>query len=225
MQKWLLTDMSWEITPDEAKERLHITEDDEEDFDPLFQEVYARLHPCIYYGRAEIHENDGHRVLIEDQWFESRILAVNLKDSCEVYPYIMTSGREAYEYGEAQDDFLLKYWTEQICEIALKRAGQSGMRIIKERLGNPALNTINPGSLANWPINEQKPLFALFGDVREATGVELTPSFLMLPVKSGSGIMYASEEHYANCMLCPRISCPNRRAPYQDGMFEEKYGE
>lgn len=225
MDKWLVTDMPWSLTADEAMDRLHISEDDEDDFRELFEKVIKLVKPCVYCACAKVTENDGHRVKIENEWFESRVLAVNLKDCCEVYPYVMTSGREAYEYGEAQDDFLLKYWTEQICEIVLKRAGQSGLKIVRERIGDVKLNTMNPGSLANWPISQQKPLFDLFGDVREKTGVELKPSFLMIPVKSGSGLMYPSEENYANCMMCPRIDCPNRRAAYNEGMFEEKYSE
>lgn len=225
MEKYLLTDMPWSLTAQEAMDRLNVDEDDAEEFQEVFQAVITRAHPCLYYGRAPVEENDGHNVRIGGKWFESRILSVNLKDCSEVYPYIMTSGREAYEYCESLDDFLLKYWAEQVCEIILKRAGQSGMAIIRQRLGNRPLNAVNPGSLKNWPISQQRPLFDLFGDVREVAGVELTPSFLMLPVKSGSGILYHSEEHYANCMMCPRVDCPNRRAPYQEGMFEEKYGE
>ncbi len=68
-------------------------------------------------------------------------------------------------------------------------------------------------------------LFALLGDVRSAIGVELTDSLLMVPRKSVSGILFVAEETFASCQLCPRQDCPNRRAPYDAGLFERKYAE
>ena len=82
---------------------------------------------------------------------------------------------------------------------------------------------MNPGSLTDWPLREQRPLFALLGDVRSAIGVELTDTLLMVPRKSVSGIVFVAEETFASCQLCPRYDCPNRRAPYEAGLFERKY--
>ena len=61
---------------------------------------------------------------------------------------------------------------------------------------------MNPGSLADWPLREQRPLFGLLGNVRAAIGVTLTPSLLMTPTKSVSGILFPSEETFASCQLC-----------------------
>ncbi len=61
-------------------------------------------------------------------------------------------------------------------------------------------------------------------DVNDAAiGVELTPSFLMVPNKSVSGLRFPTEENWASCMLCPRPDCPNRRAPHDPELFERKY--
>jgi hypothetical protein len=81
---------------------------------------------------------------------------------------------------------------------------------------------MNPGSLENWPISEQKPLFSLFGDVEKLIGVRLSDSFLMFPIKSVSGIYFPTESSFASCQLCPREKCPNRRAKY-DPELKEKY--
>ena len=75
----------------------------------------------------------------------------------------------------------------------------------------------------DWPLREQRPLFTLLGDVRSAIGVELTDTLLMVPRKSVSGIVFVAEETFASCQLCPRHDCPNRRAPYEAGLFERKY--
>jgi hypothetical protein len=75
---------------------------------------------------------------------------------------------------------------------------------------------MNPGSgpADTWPIRQQKELFSLFGDVEAAIGVRLTESFLMIPNKTVSGLVFATESDFATCSLCPRDVCRNRRAPY-----------
>ena len=82
---------------------------------------------------------------------------------------------------------------------------------------------MNPGSLADWPLREQRTLFALLGDVHGAIGVELTPSLLMTPTKSVSGILFPTAETFASCQLCPREECPNRRAVYDPLLFAQRY--
>ena len=57
----------------------------------------------------------------------------------------------------------------------------------------------------------------------EDIGVELTDTFLMLPVKSGSGLLFETEQSYENCSMCPRTDCPNRRAQFDKEKFEREY--
>ena len=78
----------------------------------------------------------------------------------------------------------------------------------------------------NWEgtyfdFNEER-ILAIAGRAKEI-GVELTDSFLMLPVKSVSGLMFESEEHYTNCTLCPRAKCPGRRSPFDPQLYRQKY--
>ena len=82
-----------------------------------------------------------------------------------------------------------------------------------------------PGSLADWPITQQQQLFSLFGDVEAKIGVRLTDSFLMLPMKSVSGVYFPTETSFESCRLCPRKVCPGRRAPYDPKLWEERYAE
>jgi hypothetical protein len=66
-------------------------------------------------------------------------------------------------------------------------------------------------------------LFGLLGDVEAAVGVRLTESFLMLPNKTVSGLVFPTTTSFASCQLCPRAVCPNRRAPYDAELFAQKY--
>jgi hypothetical protein len=80
---------------------------------------------------------------------------------------------------------------------------------------------MNPGSLADWPIHEQRPLFRLIGDTESAIGVRLQPSLLMWPTKSVSSIFFPTSSDFVSCQLCPRQGCPNRRATYQASKMEQ----
>ena len=93
----------------------------------------------------------------------------------------------------------------------MKRARYSSPRRRQPR----HLPSLNPGSIAAWPISGQAELFAILGGrefVETQTGVIYTPSYLMLPSKSVSGIAFESETFYENCQYCPIDNCPGRRA-------------
>lgn len=75
-----------------------------------------------------------------------------------------------------------------------------------------------PGSLETWPISEQVPLFTLLGKGAVEAGVEVSESFLLYPIKSVSGFYFSAAQHFENCAMCPRIDCPNRRAPFDEAL-------
>jgi hypothetical protein len=85
------------------------------------------------------------------------------------------------------------------------------------------LSRMSPGSLADWPIQEQRPLFKILGNTEKMIGVHLTESLLMVPTKSVSGIRFPTEESFESCQLCPREECPNRRAPYEADLYNQRY--
>jgi hypothetical protein len=80
---------------------------------------------------------------------------------------------------------------------------------------------MGPGQLKDWPLEEQRPLFALLGDVEGAVGVTLSDSLLMIPRKSLSGIYFPTEIPFMACQLCPKESCPSRKARYDEKLAGE----
>ena len=179
--------------------------------------------PKAMYRVSGIDEKDGTGVVIEGIRMESRIMAVNLQEINRVFPYLASSGRELYDWTKTHDDMLENYWAEEISQLALRAAEKYLLDHLKEtyELGKTA--SMNPGSLEDWPITAQKPLFELLGDPMDAIGVELTESMLMLPNQSVSGIRFVSEEGYSNCELCPRGCCIHRRTPYNPEKLKERY--
>lgn len=189
----------------------------------LAEEAEAIGRPKALYKLAFIEEKGDNYVIIDQFKFTSRILRVNLDQAQRVFCYVATCGMELEEWSQHFDDLLQHFWAEAINEMALR----SALNFLEDHLtqqfslGNSS--TMNPGSLPDWPIGEQRPLFALLGQTQEALGVRLTDSLLMVPTKSVSGIRFPLEESFASCQLCPRENCPNRRAPYDQELFEKKY--
>jgi hypothetical protein len=78
-----------------------------------------------------------------------------------------------------------------------------------------------PGSLEDWPIEEQKPLFLILGDVETSIGVRITEHLLMVPTKSISGIYFPTEIPFVSCSLCPRKRCGARKADFDEKLARE----
>lgn len=176
------------------------------------------------YRESLIREKGSDFVVIDDLSFQSHILRVNLEPVDRVYPYIITSGKELDEWRQSfVHDELQKYWADIIVEMALHSAIQTLQDRLRTEFNLGFIARMNPGSLEDWPLEEQPKLFALLGNPRESIGVRLTESFLMEPVKSVSGIFFENADHFENCRLCPKESCPGRKAPYDPLLYQQEY--
>ena len=72
-------------------------------------------------------------------------------------------------------------------------------------------NRYSPG-YCNWPLSDQQSLFAFVGE--NPTGIELSPSCLMHPIKSVSGIIGIGKEarrRAYGCVVCQNKTCIYRK--------------
>jgi hypothetical protein len=189
----------------------------------LVAEAEALARPKALYGPAYIDAKGDEHVVVDGVKFTSRVLRVNLEHAYRVFPFVASCGMELHTWGEAISDMLLNYWAQAIKEQALRAATKALNEHLLRHFSPGKLATMNPGSLPSWPLKEQRPLFALLGNPQERIGVQLTESMLMVPNKSVSGLRFPTEESYENCQLCPRPSCPGRRADYDSSLYERKY--
>lgn len=189
----------------------------------LIDEAEQIARPRALYKLCFIDSRTDDNVCTEGVTFKSRILRVNLGDLQRFFAFVVTSGRECETWAESTDDMLSRFYADGINQAVLHSAMAGFIARMREAYGLSQTSVMNPGSLPEWPISEQRPLFALLGDVPGQIGVELKPSLLMWPTKSVSGILFPTEETFASCQLCPRVDCPNRRAVYDPGLFERKY--
>ncbi|MFH1086037.1 MAG: vitamin B12 dependent methionine synthase [Chloroflexota bacterium] len=209
-------------------EWLHVKPDDPmaDDLRALVAEAQAVARPQATYGLAYVADKSDDGVVIEGVAFSSRVLRVNLERCYHVFPYLATCGTELNDHLRilAADDVLLQFWGEAIKQAALGAAMAAFSGDLAARFSPGQTSAMNPGSLQDWPLRQQIPLFQLFGETAAQIGITLTPSCLMEPNKTVSGIRFPTEESFASCQLCPREGCPGRRAPFEPDLYERKYG-
>jgi len=183
--------------------------------------------PKAIYDVAYGDNKSGDSLEIGGVKFTSRVLRINLEQVERVFPYVVTCGRELDEIDIPASDFIKGYYLDQIKETAVILARQylEDSLIKQYALGQVSKMAPGAGAGDDWPINQQEELFSLFGGrdkVEELIGVRLTDRFLMIPIKSVSGIFYPTEVRFETCQICPREKCIGRRARY-DPELAKKY--
>jgi hypothetical protein len=206
--------------------RLHIKPGSQfaSEFEELVRQTQTIARPKAIFEAAHIDKKGKDTVIINGVKFSSRILSVNLAEADQVFVHVATCGVELDQWASAfSDDILQSFWSAAIREAALYTVAQALDDHLLARYQLAHLSTMHPGSLGDWPLAEQQPLFSLFADVKQAIGVELTDSLLMVPTKSVSGISFPTQVDFESCQLCQREDCPNRRAPYDAMLYAQKY--
>jgi len=222
---YVLNTIPCRIPSERLWERTHIEPDSDYgvEIQPMVEEALAIAEPKGFYTVELVEPGEYDAVHIQGVEFKSRVLRVNLESVHRVFPFVVTCGTELDEWSNGFDDILQKFWADTIKEVVLESANEYLTEHLEERFQTGSLASMNPGSLEDWPISEQKKLFALLGDTRTTIGVTLTETYLMIPTKSVSGIYFPTEEGFESCRLCPRDPCHGRRAPYDEELYENKY--
>jgi hypothetical protein len=184
-------------------------------------EAIARPRACYLLGIIDSATED--QVVVEGVTLTSRVLRVNLANNHRVFPFVATCGMELQDWADQFDDMLYRFWAETIKELALNAAFDALHKELMERYHLDPISEMSPGSLIDWPIQQQTPLFSILGDMVPAIGVRLTDSLLMVPTKTISGILFPAQENFESCQLCPRQNCPGRRAVYDPALYDSKY--
>ncbi len=224
MAATLLTDIPFAPDQDVLTRTLRIRNPaDARALERLCAEAASVARPKAAYRPALITQRDDTQVVIDGVALESRVLSTNLRDVHRVFLFLATCGTELDAWAHSLEDMVHQFWAEEIKAQAL----QAALRALNARIeadyhpGKTA--TMNPGSLADWPLPQQRPLFQLMGDAAERLGISLSDSYLMTPNKSVSGIRFATESGFESCQLCPMPDCPGRRAPYDADLYTRAY--
>ena len=220
----VLQDIPFELDTESLLARLHLQKesDDAEELDALVETIRPHMRPKAVYRESYVEDRREDSVTIDCVTFTSRVLRANLDKVERVFPFIATCGKEIDELDIVPGDFMKQFWIDTIKSIALGFSCEYLNEHLNRRYALRKTSSMSPGSgdVDTWPIEQQRNLFSLFGNVCELIGVELTDSFLMIPNKSVSGIRFPTEVDFRSCQVCHRENCPSRSAPFDRRLWE-----
>ena len=178
----------------------------------MHREAVGIARPVALYSPVVPEKKDG-AILLNSLRFGEPFVYKMLADHDTVVPYVASCGLEIDEWSKRYIGIFEQFIADVIKEMFLDDVRGKLLDEVREKhfRDSDSVSTINPGSLdEEWPISGQKPLFDLLGGVTCDIGVELTPSMMMIPTKSVSGVMFQTEKPFHNCQLCAREDCPGR---------------
>ena len=220
----ILGNIEIEISLNEVCRRLHMSPDSSMgEIQPLIDLAASLIEPRAIYDVRYIEEKLEEAVIIDGMRLKSRVLRKNLEQVERIFPFVITLGPELGDKQAQSTDLLDNFYLDTIGNVALNAARKKLKRHLKSQFALEKISSMAPGSLPDWPIEEQVPLFKLLGDVDAAIGVKLTDSLLMLPAKSISGLYFPTEVSFFSCQLCPRERCESRKAQFSPKLADE-YG-
>ena len=220
----ILDNLKVDISLNDVCRRLHMGPDsDVSEIQPLIEVAMALIEPKAIYEVSYIEDKLEDAVMVNGRHLTSRVLRKNLDQAERIFPFVITLGPKLGEKQADSTDLLENFYLDTIGNVALNSARKQLKRHLKSEFALEKISSMAPGSLPDWPIEEQAPLFKLLGDVDAAIGVKLSNSLLMLPAKSISGIYFPTEVSFFSCQLCPRERCESRKAKY-DPKLAREYG-
>lgn len=211
----ILDKMQLDLPMGEIRRQLHLKKNHRwDEVKDLIQTVLPDIQAKAVYRVCFIDEKLDDSIIIDGVCFKSRVLAKNLATVERVFPFVITIGSHYLSMTDAEEDLVVKYYLDVIGNVAVSAARKSLEKSLQATFGLEGMSFMSPGSLEDWPLEEQRPLFSLFGDGQTPIGVTLNSSCLMIPAKSESGIYFPTEVPFYSCQLCDRKDCPGRKAAY-----------
>lgn len=216
-----------EVLPslDELARYLHMEEDTEHPAYCYMKERLAELTSSDLeavggYAIGTIEELDlqGGTLTVEGTTFEVGAQVCGyLKEATEAALFLCTAGAlfsdEAHALN-AQGEFLEAYVIDAIGSLTVERAMDKihkALEVEQAARGMKITNRYSPG-YCNWPLKDQRPLFAFVGE--NPTGIALSESCLMHPIKSVSGVIgigTTARRRAYGCVICQNKTCIYRR--------------
>ena len=168
-------------------------------------------------GNIAVDEKNGILATGNHEFRVGKTVCSELKGSERLAFFVCTAGKTISEKSVKLfkgEDPIRGYVYDVLGSAITEAAGDLMQSYLKQEIlenGERITNRYSPG-YCHWNIAEQHKLFTLFADV--PCGVVLTPSALMSPVKSISGVIGIGREvKYRDyqCTLCWNKNCVYRR--------------
>jgi hypothetical protein len=224
----VLDDIPVTLDVDHLWARLHIAPgtDDAREFQELADHAQGIGKPKALFRECFVEGRGTDTVRLEHVTFVSSALRATLEHVERVFPYVATCGAEIEGFPLPAGDFVKQFWLDAVKQALLDCARTCLRTYLEGKYALGKTSTIGPGvgDARVWPLEQQTLLFSLLGDVKGLVGVTLTPSYLMTPTKTVSGILFPNETNFQSCQLCHRDNCPSRKAPFDPQLYETVFG-
>jgi hypothetical protein len=212
------------LDPGQIKRRLYMERrEDWSQVQTLIEAAQLLIKARAVYKVCYIEKKLEDAIRIDGISLTSKVLRKNLDNVGRVFPFVVTIGSKLEEEARASIDLIQQYYLDTIGDLALLTARNYLKDHLRSRYALDGMSYMSPGSLKDWAIENQRPLFSILGDVEASIGVRLNESLLMTPGKSLSGIYFPTEIPFYSCQLCLQKDCSSRRAVYNEKLSIE-YG-
>lgn len=223
MRELLYNKIEYICDLDALRKRLHYEDTESELFIramELLEEARPLLKPAFAIKELSVGLVSEKGITIGDQFFNSKIVANKLKNETNAFSYIATCGREISTYIENTEDALDQYILDQIAYLAYLQAMNQMTLEAENQLGIERQIRLCPGSVIDWSVADVKKIFALMDGLYQDLDISVLSSGLIDPLKSTSGIFYASNEEFESCEICPRANCETRRVEFDEELHD-----
>lgn len=206
-----------EISLHEAKNLLELGTDFEADLEALIRELNDVLVPQGVYKYYEIDTLDNATFIVHNKVFHCGTKICDaLKGSTAVVIFGATVGdgvMALVNHYNKEYDFLKAYWCDKIANWTLDRVVENMKKDLAKHFVEENLKiTSNWGpGYCGWDISEQRYLMELLSD--EELKIKLSPSMLMHPIKSLSGVIGIGKQvkyKKSGCSDCNLSNCTYR---------------
>jgi len=219
-----IKNIPFELDEKQLIEEVHIrpASHDMDEFEGLLNLARRTGKPKATYTEAYVELSGADVVLLNGIRFNSPMLYTNLSTVERVFPFVATCGHEMDLLTWEEDNLLKQYWWDTIKASLLMSAYQYLHQYLQNKylLRKTAIMSPGSGDVEVWPIEQQRELFQLLGNVQVQIGVVLTESYLMIPNKTISGIYFPTEKDFRTCQVCHRENCPSRSAEFDQELWE-----
>ncbi len=212
-----IADLSWDIReiyllmgygshiPDEGVRQL---------IQEILDELSHRLVPHYGYVLVDGNVPERGKLLLDNQLFNPGAIISHAMKGAEKYAvFTATIGEEFDNFSrqlKAEDDILRVFIADALGSVLAEATVTLLMKqleVMADKEGMHISNNYSPG-YCDWFLAEQKQLFSFFPE--GSTGITLTDSCLMLPVKSVSGIVALGKDvkrREYGCNICKMVNC------------------
>jgi hypothetical protein len=188
----------------------------------LIEMVTPIARPKALYKAGCVNKKGQDSLEIDGVQFTSQLLRDNLDKVETVFVGVATCGTEVESIEIPAQDVMKRYCLDALKIALVISASNYLQEQLSQRYGVEHLSSLNPGELKSFPIEMQKKLFLILGDVKSLIGVKLTEYCALVPTKSRSGIFFSSETNFISCSMCTQVRCMGRRVAY-DAKLAKQY--